>query len=220
MKLLLIRILRRGLIKMKLYLKKIKCVVTDKIDKIIDNSIQSICSPQVFSIIIPLVFGTCYHQNIIDTITNTQAKILLQKENLDLLQYQITETWIATSPLLFLLREYDKSNRKKENQKSINSAYNYWKHITENWKNKWQSKFNANLSQNKKNKTKLSEQFDDIVNYFETEFFIRLSVCYEKYYSKNKSCITPKRTLPLPANVNEYQNNKIYSFYITKSQEK
>ena len=216
MALLLIKFLRIYK-KMKIFLTNFYKWIYCKLDKIVDNSIQSILSPQFFSVIIPLALGTCYHENIIHTITNTQAKILLQKEHLDPLQYQITETWVATSSLLFLLREYDKSKNKKkkenQNQNSIREAYNYWIQITNDWEKKWRAKFENELKKNE-----LNEQFNNIVKYFKKEFFDRLNTCYHNHYSKNQSCITPTRTLPLPANDTEYQK-KIYSFFVTKSKE-
>ena len=199
-------------------LKKIIIYISKKADLLI----KSILSPQVLSILLPIILGTYYHENIIDTITNTQAKVLLQKDHLDPLQYQITETWIATNALLFLLNEYSKPEKNSESQKeslTIRKAFSYWKKITDNWKNEWYDKFDNNLKDVKGDKEKLRKQFDNVADYFKTEFFDRLNACYRNYYSKSKSCITPTRTLPLPANVTEFQK-KIYLFYIDASKAK
>ena len=68
-------------------------------------------------------------------------------------------------------------------------------------------------------KEKLRKQFDNIVNYFEDNFFNKINVCYNNYYSENKSCITPTLVLPLPANITEFQR-KIYQFYVNVSKSK
>ena len=190
--------------------------------KKIDLLINAVISSQFLSIIIPIILGTCYHQNIIDTITNTQAKILLQKERLDPLQYQITETWIATNALVFLFKEYSRIEKKeKEFKDNIQSSYRYWKQLTKNWKNDWDDKFNKSIDgvKEKQDKEKLQKQFDNIVKYFEGNFFNKINACYKNYYSENKSCFTPTLVLPLPANITEFQR-KIYQFYVNTSKSK
>ena len=217
---LLIKILKNSFLKMKKFLKKFYQFVLNKFNKIIDNSIQSIFSPQFFSTTILIILGTCFHQNIIDTITNAQAKILLQKENLNPLQYQITETWVATNTLIFLFDEYSKPKNKKKFKTEIPSAYEYWQQSSKNWKNNWERKFNKNVDEIKEEeKKKLRKQFNNIVEYFEDKFFKKINVCYKQYYSKNKSCATPVSVLPLPANITEFQR-KIYQFYVNVSQAK
>ena len=189
--------------------------------KKIDLLINAVISPQPLSIMIPIILGGIYHQNIIDTITNVQAKILLQKEHLDPLQYQITETWTATNALVFLFTEYSKPRKNKEKFKNeISNSYEYWQQLSKNWKNDWESKFNESIKEVKEGKKKkLRRQFDNIAEYFEDNFFNKINACYKKYYSENKSCISPTLILPLPANVTEFQR-KIYQFYVNVSKSK
>ena len=187
-----------------------------------DRLITSIVSPEVFCILLPIILGTCYHKNIIDTITDTQAKILLQKEHLNPLQYQMTETWMATDTLLFLFKEYSKPGKNERKFKDeIQNSYEYWKQLTRDWKQSWKRKFNdiAEEVKEKKDKEKLQKQFDAIVKYFEENFFNKINVCYNNYYSKDESCITPTLVLPLPSNITEFQKN-IYLFYINTSKAK
>lgn len=182
-----------------------------------DLLITSTLNPQVLCILFPIILGTYFHKDILDTVTSTQAKMLLQKENLDPLQHEITEIWIATNSLIFLLKEYGEKRDKRED---LTKAYIYWLDITKDWKNNWKSKFYHNLYHNlkkeKQETDKLKKQFDDLVDYFEIEFFNKLSVCYEKYFPKNKPCKSGE-ILPVPANITEFQR-KIYSFYIYQNE--
>ena len=94
----------------------------DKLDKIADNIIQSICSPQSFIFIISIILGTCYHQNIIDTITNTQARLLLQKKRMNSFEKQIMEVWIATQGLTFLFNSHEKERQNSKKTKASNKG--------------------------------------------------------------------------------------------------
>ena len=134
MELLLIKNLLSTLI---LLMKKLLKLLISKIfiitDKIINQFIESIVSPQVLSIIIPIFLGTCYHQNIIDTITSTQARMLLQKNKMNHFENQIAEIWIATQNIIFLFDNFS-NNKDNQNSKTINKAYKHWESLMANWK--------------------------------------------------------------------------------------
>ncbi len=189
--------------------------------KKIDLLINAVISPQHLIVVTPIILAGVYHQNIIDTITGAQAKILLQKEHLDPLQYQITETWAAANALVFLFTEYSRpgENSKKFKNK-IPDSYDYWLRLSKDWKKNWKNKFNENMKKVKEEeKEALQKQFDNIVEYFEDNFFNKINVCYNNYYSENESCAAPTSVLPLPANTAEFQR-KIYQFYVNVSTSK
>ena len=48
----------------------------DKCNKVVDNFIQSIFSPEIMSVFLIALLTYCFNENIIDTITNTQARML------------------------------------------------------------------------------------------------------------------------------------------------
>ena len=91
----------------------------------------------------------CFNKDIVDTITNTQARMLLQKNKMNTFESQVMEIWIATQNLSFLFMEFSKN---KENRKSnsIAPAYKHWKALKENW--------TANFPTNYKYISKLQRQ--------------------------------------------------------------
>ena len=205
---------------MKSYLKNI-C------DKIVNSIIESFISPQFLSVILMALLTYCFNENIIDKITDTQAKMLLQKEKLNPIQYQMTELWTATQTLVFLFDQYNK-NSKIVDGKTITDAYTYWNKLKINWQVDFNKnyKYISKLKGNKKKRTCVQkEEFLTNFEYkikciinkqFKDPFFNKLEVCYKNYYLKNKSC---KVTLPIPSNITEL-NREIGIFYIEMSKVK
>lgn len=200
----------------------------DKCDKVVDSLIQSIFSPQVISIFVIALLTYCFNENIIDTITNTQARMLLQKNKMNSFEKQIAEMWIATQNLTFLFKEF---SDKQESQKSekIDEAYKYWDAL----KAKWKANFSTNYDYVStfqgertkkyclKNKEELFTEFEyqfkcRINKMFEEEFFNKLKNCYKNYYLRDQSC---KGTLPPPQIANQL-GNMINSFYLEISKSK
>ena len=192
------------------------CII---IDKSINKFIESIFSAQVLSIIILIIFGVYSHQNIIDTITNTQARMLLQKNKMNHFENQIAEIWIATQNIIFL---FDNFSDNKKDSETIKKAYNHWKNLKANWRAnfstnyKYISSFPGEKSKKYclKNKeevfTNFEYQFKCVINKtFEEKIFNRLKNCYKNYYLKNQSC---KITLPTPQEITRlnYIINKFY----------
>ena len=177
---------------------------------ILEKTIPSLFSPHVMMVLIPCLLGYHFNEDISKIVIETQSKMLLQKE-LTPLQYQVTKTWIATQTLFFLFHEYSKPQNKNKIEKSkIVSAYAYWKEITNDWKNKWQDKFDTSLKNLKGNKKDLHRKFKMLTKDFEENFYIKLSNCHKNYFSKNKKC---SNTLPYPANVTQFQK-KLYFLYL------
>lgn len=197
----------------------------NKLNQVCDNIIQSIFSPQTLSVLLIVLFTYCCNENMVNTITNTQARMLLQKKKMNFLEKQIAELWIATQSLNFLFTEFSK-DQKKQNSEKINEAYKYWSRLKENWKANFLTNYNyiSKLQGEKKERycfykkglfTDFEYQFKCRINkIFEEEFFTKLEICYTKYYSKNKSC---KVTLPSTQIVNQF-SYKISSFYLQISE--
>lgn len=199
-------------------LKNLLSCIGACICKKIDLVITSILSPQILFAFLSIFIAKCYHQDVLDIITNTQAKMLLQKDYLDPLQHQITETWMAASSLTILLNEYDQKKGTTINQDLIVSkAYNYWRNVTKNWEKEWRRKFQHNLKTAKENKNDLQKRFDNLVENFEEKIFIKLNTCYNNYYSKGESCTASVKTLPLQKTINDFQK-EIYLFYMYQNE--
>jgi len=211
----------------------------EKANKTVNNIIKSLLSPHVMSILtmtlLTYFFGESVTEKTIDTITHTQAKMLLQKENLNPLQYQMTELWTATQMLIFLFKENDDKIKKNEKPKEIDKrritkAYKYWDKLRLAWQDDFGKnyKYISELRGDKKERqcrqkkeflTDLEHKFKCIIQkQFDVDesLFDDLETCYNTYYLKNKSC---HEVLPKPSNITEL-NKKINLFYIEMSEAK
>ena len=78
--------------------------IKKKFNLFIDSLISSFFTPQVMSILVIALLTYCSNEKIVDTITNTQARLLLQKQRMNSFEKQIMEVWIATQGLTFLFK--------------------------------------------------------------------------------------------------------------------
>ena len=224
--------------------------VKEKINKAFD----SFLSPHVISILTMTLLTFCFGEDVTNKMTHSitdtllqkadtqakmlsqkvhaQAKMLLQKENLNPLQYQMTELWAATQMLFFLFKENDdkiKKNKepKEIDKKRITKAYKYWNKLRLAWQDDFEKKcrYISELSGDKKERycrqkkeflTDLENQFKCVIQKQFDKFFSKLENCYLNYYSKNNSC---KDTLPYIQDNTEL-NKKINLFYIEMSEAK
>lgn len=210
-----------------------------KINKTVNSFIESIFSPHVMSILAMTLLTFCFGEDVTNKMTHSitdtllqkadtqakmlsqkvhaQAKMLLQKENLNPLQYQMTELWAATQMLFFLFKENDDKIKKKEepkeiDKKRITKAYKYWNKLRVAWQDDFEknykhvSELNGDkreiyCRQKKEFLTDLEYQFKCVVQkQFDETFFNKLENCYDKYYLKNDSC---NKTLPDYSNIAE-----------------
>ena len=199
----------------------------NKCDKLVNSIIESFISPQILSVIFIALLTYCFNDNIIDKITFTQAKMLLQKKNLNPIQYQMTELWIATQTLVFLFEQHEEPT-KSIDKKTIFEAYNYWNKLKTNWLadfkkiyryvSKLEGKKERQYCRQKKELlTNLEYKIKCTINKkFEDIFFNKLENCYNNYYLKNDSC---KVTLPANQDITEL-NKEINIFYVEMSKAK
>ncbi len=209
--------LMKGLLKS--LLNKLCIIVCKSINKFI----ESIFSPQVLSVIIPIILGICYHPDITDIITNTQARMLLQKDKMNRFENQMAEIWIATQNITFLFNDFS-YNKENKNSETINKAYKHWEALMANWRANFSTNYQyiSSISPGDKIKkyclknkeelfTNFEYQFKCIINkIFEEKIFNKLENCYKNYYLKNKSC---KSTLPAYQEITQL-NKEINKFYL------
>ena len=210
---------------MKIFLQNASKWIWDKISKFFDNAIVN--NPQIASILLLTLLSYCYNEDIVDTITNTQARMLLNKNQLNPFEKQLSEIWIATQNLTFLFKEFSKNQESKPSSNKINNAYNIWNNLKKNW----EANFSINYAQvskfpgvKEKNfcfhkeefLTDFEHKFKCIINKsFDETFFNKLETCYKNYYLEEESC---KNTLPNPQEISEL-NNIINEFYLEISKE-
>ena len=193
----------------------------NKINKLIDHGIQAIISPEIASILLLALLSFCFNDNIVNTITNTQARMLLNKNQMNPFEGQLLEIWIASQNLTFLFKEFSRNPENKSSSNKIDNAYNTWNNLKKNWKNNFSinyahvSKFPGVKEKNfcfhkEEFLTDFEYEFKCRINKMFNEMFNKLENCYKNYYLKKESC---KDTLPNPPEINEL-NNIINAFYL------
>ena len=205
---------------MKIFLQDARKWIWDKINKFFDNAIVN--NPQIASILLLTLLSCCYDDNIVDTITNTKARMLLQKNQMNSFEKQLSEIWIATQNLAFLFKEFSKNQESKPSSNKIDNAYKTWSNLKKNWEANFPTNYSyVSKFPGKKEKkkcfyikklfTKFEYEFKCRINKrFDEKIFNKLENCYKNYYLKKQSC---KPTLPNPQEITEL-NNIINAFYL------